>query len=149
LDAIEYLVWVLEESFRLHSTTSIIGRDCIKDTVAGGYQMRAGQTVVIDHGAVSRDPFFWQGQTDLDEFRPERFAKYPPDHKLLTLPFGFGSRICPGRRIAVAEAKTMIALLVSEYEILPPEDRSKKLVYDTKLGTTCVDGTGYLRFRRL
>jgi cytochrome P450 len=149
LDAIEYLLWVVDESFRMNSTASAFVRDCIKDVVVGGYKVDAGTTFMIDHRTASRDPYFWHNQTDLDEFKPERYAKYPMDSKLLSLPFGFGSRICPGRRIAVAQTKALIALLVSEYDILLPTDPAKKLVIDSKLGLTCLDGTGHLRFKKL
>jgi len=149
LDAVEYLLWTVDESFRLNSTASGIPRDATADVVVGGFKIKKGTSVSIDHRTASRDPFFFQGQKDLDKFNPERYAKYPMAEKILSIPFGFGSRICPGRRVAIAELKTFVSLIVSEYEILPPSDPTRSLVYDSKLGLTCADGTGFLRFRKL
>ena len=149
LDSVQYLLWTLDESFRLHPTAFAVPRDVIQDVVVGGYALKKGTGVNIDHRIVSRDPFFYQGQKDLDEFNPGRYEKYPLTDKVLSLPFGFGARLCPGRRIAIAETKTLIALIVSDYEVLPPKDPSKVLIEDSQLGLTCLNGTGFLRFRKL
>ena len=147
LDEVKYLVWTLEESFRLNSTAEAFPRDAIEDVVVGGYMIKKGTTFLTDHATVSRDPEFFPGQNDLDDFNPGRYENFHLD-KFYSMPFGFGGRICPGRRIAIAEIKAILAILVSEYEILPAKDPSKKLLLDVKLGLTCVDGTGYLRFKR-
>jgi cytochrome P450 len=50
--------------------------------------------------------------SDAAEFRPERWIKRIPGqthHPFASLPFGFGKRMCLGRRFAELEIHTVIA----------------------------------------
>jgi cytochrome P450 len=48
-----------------------------------------------------------------DKFIPERWLKNDPEynkrtHPFVTMPFGFGSRMCIGRRFAELEIETLV-----------------------------------------
>jgi len=47
-----------------------------------------------------------------DKFIPERWVKedpqYSKSHPFLTMPFGFGPRMCVGRRFAELEIETLV-----------------------------------------
>jgi cytochrome P450 len=147
-DTVDYLVWCINESFRLTPIATMLTRDVVKDVVVGGYQLKKGDSVFVDHTTVSRDDKYFDGQTDLNKFNPERFKGFSMD-KLHSLPFGFGARICPGRRIANAEIRVLTSLLLSDYRILLSEDPSKRIQYNTYLGLACEKGTGFLKFEKL
>ena len=56
-----------------------------------------------------------------DEFNPERFLKNTELTKSRSfIPFGGGTRLCPGRFMAKAEVLTFVALLMSRFELSVP-----------------------------
>lgn len=68
-----------------------------------------------------RDPAAF-GPTDTTTFNPERFVKNEKGEVPLTknrsfVPFGGGTRLCPGRFLARAEVLTFIGLLLTRFEL--------------------------------
>ena len=58
---------------------------------------------------------------------------HPGGHPLAFMPFGFGSRVCPGRLMAEMEMVTLLVLILRQYTIelaVPPETiiQQEKLV---------------------
>ena len=51
------------------------------------------------------------------------------DHKLLSTPFSFGSRMCLGGRLAEMEIKSLVARIVQDYEFVLAEDSPKTVVH--------------------
>ena len=148
LEQVAYLGHIVDEVSRLHAVVPFFVRSCISDVEIGGMHFRRGMQVAIDHSAVARNPEFWNNQTDLDQFRPERWAKFTPSRATSGLSFGAGSRICLGRSLALAEMKAFVAAAVSRYRVglrVPDEP----LELDTRLLLQLRSGTGNLTFERL
>lgn len=70
---------------------------------------------MIDIEAIHRSPAYW---TDPDTFNPDRWINNSDSKQFNSYyQFGGGVRVCPGRKIALAEVKTIIALLYRNYDI--------------------------------
>lgn len=107
-----YLRACLKESQRLEPV--IIGnlRKLPKNIILGGYQVPSDYYVVMAMSIMSNDEKNFQRS---NEFLPERFLKAEPCPELKTsqpfsyLPFGFGSRMCLGKRLADLEMETLMS----------------------------------------
>lgn len=117
LESITYLKYFIDEVNRLNAIFPFIKRGCIKDTVICGCEIKKGTKFFIDTRSVGKEPESWKGMKDLNEFRPERWGEYKPSKLESVLPFGFGGRICPGRKIALIEIRVFIAYILCEYKI--------------------------------
>lgn len=108
------------------------GRCMTKDNVIGGYQIPKGVQVVFQHYAISNSEKYFSNPS---EFLPERWLKSnefdhtkgfisemksvdgcpktgvskTQIHPFASLPFGYGRRMCLGRRFAELEIQTLIA----------------------------------------
>lgn len=65
-----YLQAIVKESLRLHSPAPLIFRECTKDCVVNGYDVKANTRLLINLYGIMRDPEAWK---DPDEFKPDRF----------------------------------------------------------------------------
>ncbi|KAH1080150.1 hypothetical protein J1N35_019911 [Gossypium stocksii] len=78
----------------------------------GGYDIPSNTTVLINAGAIQREPKWWE---KTEEFIPERFENNPINfigEDFQFIPFGVGRRSCPGLQFGVASVEYMIAKLV-------------------------------------
>lgn len=84
------------------------GRCMTKDTVVGGYKVPKGVQVIFQHYAISNSSKYF---VQPDQFLPERWLKGSPHkhHPFASLPFGYGKRMCLGRRFADLELQTVLA----------------------------------------
>lgn len=75
----------------------------IKDLILSGYHVPAGTQVDFLVYHMSRDERVFP---DVEAFRPERWLREQSNkfnetkEVFASIPFGFGTRMCPGRRIA-------------------------------------------------
>lgn len=107
-----YLRACMKEAQRLEPV--IVGglRKPDRDVVLGGYQVPEQYQVVL---AQSIKSSLHQYYARSDEFLPERFLKSDKSQELKTqqpfafLPFGFGPRMCIGKRLAELEIETVVA----------------------------------------
>lgn len=105
------------------------GRCMTKDSVIAGYQIPKGVQIVFQHYAISNSEKYFH---EADKFMPERWlknqgenqtkelidelktgVKCPRDegqqfHPFASLPFGYGRRMCLGRRFAELEIQAVI-----------------------------------------
>jgi cytochrome P450 len=148
LEQVTYLGHVLDEAMRVHSAAPMFIRSCVSDVEICGMQIRKGMQVAIDHSSVAQSPEFWNGQADLDRFRPERWAEFTPSRATSGLTFGAGNRICLGRGLALAEMRAFVAAVVCRYRVglRVPED---SLEVDFGLLMQLRRGTGNLTFEPL
>ncbi|XP_037942055.1 probable cytochrome P450 49a1 [Teleopsis dalmanni] len=90
--------------------------------------------VIFPHLVVSNDPAYFP---EPKRFMPERWMKqFAPStecpyagqkiHPFVSLPFGFGRRMCVGRRFAEIELNTLLAKIFRKYKV---EYNSGELVY--------------------
>jgi cytochrome P450 len=93
----------------------------LRDTVVGDVKVPRGTVVMglLRHDAVS-EAFVERPQA----FEPERWlAERGPSEqaksvKRVSMPFGAGPRICPGRYLALLEMKMAMAVLLGRFDIL-------------------------------
>jgi cytochrome P450 len=68
--------------------------------------------ILLNTYSYHRDPEVFPNP---DEFNPDRWN----DSKATQIAWGFGQRACFGKKFAIMELKTMVFLLLQQYEILP------------------------------
>ncbi|KAJ3360864.1 hypothetical protein GGF31_002611 [Allomyces arbusculus] len=115
LAKLKYMKNVIKEAMRLYSVVPIGGRILPHDAVVGGYLIPADTEVMFGMDVMSHDPKYF---ADPESFNPDRWdAK--DIHPFASLPFGFGARMCVGRRIAEMEMTVFLAHLLRKFEIMP------------------------------
>lgn len=123
IDSLDYVEACAHETMRLKPVAPIIGVQAVQDTVIGDVQVGAG-TVVIN--AMRRDSVSERWIADAAAFEPERWlaggksahmAQMAQSAKRVSMPFGAGPRICPGRYLALLEIKAAMAMLLGRFEI--------------------------------
>ncbi|CAG0918248.1 unnamed protein product [Notodromas monacha] len=114
-----YLRAVLKETFRLMPTTPNLVRILPDEIVMHGYKIPPGVPISCQMYVACRlEKYFPQPQL----FSPERWlssSDHPPN-RFASLPFGWGSRMCVGRRFAEQEILVTVAQLVRQFEISYP-----------------------------
>ncbi|MBW4601616.1 MAG: cytochrome P450 [Calothrix sp. FI2-JRJ7] len=116
LPALRYTEQVIMEVMRLYPAAWAIGRQALQDCEIGGYNLRAGDAVIVSQWVMQRDARYFE---DPEAFKPERwegdFAKKLP--KFAYFPFGGGSRICIGKSFAMMEAVLLLATITQKYHL--------------------------------
>jgi cytochrome P450 len=148
IESISYNNYFVDEVNRLHGLAPWTSKYCIKDVNIQGYKVKKGTTVIIDSNTVGRQPKHWGGQKDLEEFRPERWGEYKPKNTENAMPFGFGRRICPGKKTALSEMKIFLAVVLSQYNITL-RDPNEKFEVDISIGLHLKKGSGNINFSKL
>ena len=121
--------WV-RETLRLYPPLTILSRISSKDLSLSGYHIPAGTELHMHIYHMSRDENVFLQPT---AFRPERWLRdkkdnlksnmfYEAKEVFSSLPFGFGMRMCIGRRIAELELHLLLARIVQQFEIRYPAD---------------------------
>ncbi|RZC34185.1 cytochrome P450 301a1, mitochondrial [Asbolus verrucosus] len=120
LDQMEYLKAFVKEVFRYQFTTCRIignGRTLQQDAVIQGYRIPKGVQVVFPTLITgSMEEFVNQPE----EFIPERWMKKSDGYKIhpfASLPYGYGARMCLGRRFADLEIQVLLAKLIRSYKL--------------------------------
>ncbi len=117
LDQLPYLDACVSEAMRLKPVAPFLPVEAVHDTVVGDVAIPAGTLVwnVMRGDSVS-DAHLPHPQ----RFWPERWlqtgAQAVPKH--LSMPFGSGPRICPGRYLALLEIKMAAAMILQRFDIL-------------------------------
>ncbi|CAH0560856.1 unnamed protein product [Brassicogethes aeneus] len=117
LDQLVFLKAFVKEVFRRYSTVIGNGRTLQHDTVIQGYQVPQGTQVVFPTLVTgSMEEYV----TNPKEFLPERWLKSDIDNKIhpfASLPYGYGARMCLGRRFADLEIQVLLAKLIRSYQL--------------------------------
>ncbi|KAL3366140.1 hypothetical protein AABB24_011010 [Solanum stoloniferum] len=127
LDKLIYLKLVIKETLRLHPPSTLLPRECRKQTYINGYTIPPKTRVLINTWALGRDSESWD---DPESFIPERFENSHVDYMgnyFEFIPFGSGRRICPGMQFGLTNVKHPLAQLLYHFDwVLPyganPED---------------------------
>ena len=120
-----YLKAWVRETLRLYPVLIVIFRILPADINLSGYHMPAGTQVNCLAYFMSRDENIF---TDAQEFKPERWlrdnnqnSKFIDAKEVFSsIPFGFGTRMCLGRRIAELELHLLLARIVQQFDIRYP-----------------------------
>ncbi|XP_072945607.1 probable cytochrome P450 49a1 [Epargyreus clarus] len=111
-----YLKACIKEVLRMYPVVIGNGRQLTKDTVICGYNIPKGTQVIFQHYVMGNSEEYF---TDASEFRPERWIQRAglKHHAFASLPFGFGKRMCLGRRFAELEMHIMICKMVQAFKM--------------------------------
>ncbi|KAK3874939.1 hypothetical protein Pcinc_020158 [Petrolisthes cinctipes] len=117
LAQLSYLKAVIKESLRLYPIVTGIARTLDSDLVLNGYLIPKGWMVVTFNMATARDESVFPRAK---EFLPERWLRHKPlgpIHPYASLPFGAGTRMCIGRRIAEQEMYILLARVMQRFSV--------------------------------
>ncbi|XP_011191202.2 probable cytochrome P450 49a1 isoform X2 [Zeugodacus cucurbitae] len=134
LEQIPYLRACIKETLRMYPVVIANGRSLQTDAVIAGYHIPKGTHVIFPHLVVSNDPAYFP---EPKRFVPERWLKQNETsavcphagrkiHPFVSLPFGYGRRMCVGRRFAEIELNMLLAKIFRKYKV---EYNSGELVY--------------------
>jgi len=117
-----YLECVLEETLRFHPAVIIgVPHSTVEDDMYKGMFIPKGSTVIANIWAMCHDENVYKRP---DEFYPERFLPQPlgyGERRLNGMNFGFGRRICPGRRLAETSIWIAIVSALAVFDITEAE----------------------------
>ncbi|EPS93960.1 hypothetical protein FOMPIDRAFT_1170095 [Fomitopsis schrenkii] len=124
-DSLPYLECVLQEVYRWHAPIPLGLPHLLDDDDSyRGYRIPKGTMVMANLWFMTRDTSLYG--SDPDDFRPERFADLSPDEAKRLDPrnivFGYGRRICPGRRFADSSIWLAIANILAVFDIRKERD---------------------------
>jgi cytochrome P450 len=104
------------ETMRLKPVAPILMLESIHDTVVGDIEVPAGTLLMclMRAGAIDERHF-----PDARAFDPARWLSSAPasSAKRVSMPFGAGPRLCPGRYLAMLEMKMVMAMLLAGFNI--------------------------------
>jgi cytochrome P450 len=119
----EYLDATIKEALRLHPVLSEVGRKVTRDVELGGYDVAAGTVVLPSIAAVQRRADVYPHP---DRFRPERFLDGEVE-QYAWIPFGGGTRRCPGAAFAQHEMRIVIRMILERTELRAADDRPDRV----------------------
>ncbi|XP_038218945.1 probable cytochrome P450 49a1 [Zerene cesonia] len=115
INQMPYLKACIKEVLRLYPVVIGNGRQLTKDTVICGYKIPKGTQVIFQHYVMGNSEEYF---TNAKEFEPERWLQRSSfKHPFASLPFGFGKRMCLGRRFAELEMHVMICKMVQTFKM--------------------------------
>ncbi|EFN87619.1 Probable cytochrome P450 301a1, mitochondrial [Harpegnathos saltator] len=107
----------IREVFRVYSTVIGNGRTLQNDTIICGYKIPKGVQVVFPTLVTGNMEEY---VADAKIFKPARWLKEGSNEKLhpfASLPYGYGARMCLGRRFADLEMQVLLAKLLRLYKL--------------------------------
>lgn len=116
MDQLHYAEAVVQETLRLYPPFPLMQRQAQQDDVISHVRVPAGTIVYIVPWLIHRNERFWK---DAHAFRPERFldSGYKREgFEWVYLPFGRGSRMCAGSRLALMELKVLLVQAVLDFQ---------------------------------
>lgn len=117
LDRFEHLAL---EAIRLRPVVPFNVFEPVADGVVGGVMLRARTKIFALSRPAMHDPARFPQPAD---YRPERWWSGGFDPRAY-LPFGAGARVCPGRALATAEMRLVLAMLLQRFRVelaCPPD----------------------------
>ncbi|XP_026462560.1 cytochrome P450 12b1, mitochondrial-like isoform X1 [Ctenocephalides felis] len=122
LNNIPYLKACFKESHRIKPVAQGVGRLAVQDIVLGKYIIPKGKALFLLHDFSSRVKNQFP---DWNKFLPERWLRTETEgvpsakcaHKFAYMPFGFGPRMCVGRRFAELEMEVLVSRLITDYKV--------------------------------
>jgi len=138
---------VFMETLRLFPPLILLMRQVTKTRTYKDYQMPPGDILMVCPSAQHRvDKYF----KNADEFDPDRFGPGREEHmkqKYTYIPFGGGRHSCLGERFGYLQVKTIVSVMIREFDIAARKDWQRKPDYANVVVGPQV-GTCNLRFRR-
>ena len=117
INQMDYLKCILKESLRLHPPVPLsVPQEISKSLKFGGYDILPKTRVFVNVWAIQRDHKLWDRP---EEFIPERFTNNPVDfigQNFEFIPFGGGTRGCPGLTFDIAVVEYVLANLLCWFD---------------------------------
>lgn len=109
---------IVHETLRLRSVSPLVFLESNKDVVMNGVAVPRGTWIIVltRHAAMSSTNF-----ERPRDFLPERWQERARDvrdaSQRVSIPFGSGARVCPGRALAMLEMRAALAMLYAGFDI--------------------------------
>ncbi|KAH8280332.1 hypothetical protein KR018_002884, partial [Drosophila ironensis] len=123
-----YLRAVIKEALRYYPNGLGHLRTCPKDVTLSGYNVPRGAQVLVASNVLLSEPSYYPQP---EKFLPERWLRDPqsgkktPINSFSYLPFGFGPRMCIGKRLVDLQMETSVAKLIRNFQVEFNYDASK------------------------
>jgi cytochrome P450 len=118
LAQLDYIEACMHETMRLRPVAPLTGLQALRDTVLGDVAVPAGTRVL---GLTRHDSIDDRYVAEAARFLPERWlgeeGLSPAAPKRVSMPFGAGPRMCPGRYLALQEMKMVMLTLLARFDI--------------------------------
>lgn len=120
-----YLKACFKETLRLYPLLSTSSRTIQEDMEILGYLIPKGTMIQFLHYYMSNCEDYFPNAKD---FLPERWMRNEQkgtkdtEHAFASIPFGFGTRMCAGRRIAELEMYLLAVRLIQKYKLEYPSN---------------------------
>eukprot|EP00029_Vermamoeba_vermiformis_P009440 TRINITY_DN4701_c0_g1_i1.p1 TRINITY_DN4701_c0_g1~~TRINITY_DN4701_c0_g1_i1.p1 ORF type:complete len:521 (-),score=129.82 TRINITY_DN4701_c0_g1_i1:32-1549(-) len=132
-----YLDNVIKESMRLRPTSLAIPRTALVDHIVEGWKVPKGAIITMNIFEMGRDPALWGCSTreEVERFDPDRWnnAENAEIRRYTYLPFGAGSRMCVGMKLANLEMKVVLTEILRRYVVVADSKRPLELYTDSTL----------------
>ncbi|MBC5768554.1 cytochrome P450 [Ramlibacter sp. GTP1] len=118
LAQLDYVEACMHETMRLRPVAPLLGLEALKDGVVGDVAVPTGTMVMA---LMRHDSIDDQHVPEAKLFKPERWlgegGYSPASAKRVSMPFGAGPRMCPGRYLALQEMKMVMVTLLDNFEL--------------------------------
>ena len=120
IEQLEFVEACAHETMRLKPVAPMMPQEALRDTAVGDVQIKQGMIVF---GLMRRDAVSDEHVPRAAEFEPDRWLgqgnvnQAASSAKRISMPFGAGPRICPGRYLALLEMKMAMAVLLQHFDI--------------------------------
>ena len=120
MSGLDYVEACAHETMRLKPVAPVLPVQAVRDTTIANIEVPA-ETLLI--GLMRHDAMEEKHFPQAQAFQPERWlangapAQAATSAKRISMPFGAGPRVCPGRYLALIEMKMAMAMLLGSFEI--------------------------------
>ncbi|CAH1231801.1 CYP27A1 [Branchiostoma lanceolatum] len=116
LNNMPYLRAVFKETFRLYPTTFFNTRTLTRDVVLAGYRVPSKTQVIMANNVIGTLPEYYP---EPDTYKPERWLRNESTNiqAFALLPFGYGARMCIGRRFAEQEVFLGLIRIIQKFHV--------------------------------
>ncbi|KAG6423284.1 hypothetical protein SASPL_113676 [Salvia splendens] len=108
----DYLNKVIDETLRVVTFSLVVFREAKKDVNVCGYTISKGWKALVWFRSADYDPETWP---EPKKFDPSRWDNFTPKAENF-IPFGSGSRLCPGNDLAKLEIAIFLHYFLLNYE---------------------------------
>lgn len=127
--SLPYLNAIVEEALRYHPIgVFAIPHAADKESFINGYRIPQGAVLLPNVWHFTRDTDYYH---DPETFKPERFLEPYNEPSATDVVFGFGRRICSGRRLVDSSLYLVFAQTLAAFNIEPRRNQSGEKIQNT------------------